>query len=82
LIRKGLTVDKSNFSIWLAVNEDGDAAVSLEGASEARETLTDEYGDDGAIRTVKLPVAMALPEVTKASIDVPDNAGQIDVAAA
>lgn len=77
-------MEKSNFSIWLAVNEDGEAAVSLDGASDARETLADEFGG-GAVRTVKLDVTMALPVITEAEVDVPDEAGerqQVEVEAA
>jgi hypothetical protein len=74
-------MEKSNFSIWLSVNEDGDAAVSLDGAVEARDTLTDEFGG-GAVRTVKLAVTMALPKIPEAEIDVPDDAGEVSTDAA
>jgi hypothetical protein len=72
---------KSNFAIWLAVNEDGDAAVSLENAAEAREALVDEYGG-ASIRTVELAVTMMLPEIEEAEVDVPDDAGELEVEAA
>jgi hypothetical protein len=68
-------MEKSKFNIWLAVNEDGDSAVSMEGASEAREALVDDSGG-AAIRTVKLTVAMALPEVSGVNVDVSDEAGE------
>jgi hypothetical protein len=68
-------MEKSNFAIWLATNEDGDSAVSLDGAAEAREALVDDYGG-AAIRTVKFEVTMALPEVTTVGVDVPDEAGE------
>jgi len=68
-------MEKSNFNIWLAVNEDVDSAVSMDGAAEAREALVDDYGG-AAIRTVKLEVTMALPEVASVDIDVPDEAGK------
>lgn len=74
-------MEKSNFAIWLAVNEDGDAAVSLDGAAEAREALVDDYGG-GAIRTVKLAVTMTLPEIEDAEVEVPDDAGELEVEAA
>jgi hypothetical protein len=73
-------MEKSNFAIWLAVNEDGDSAVSMDGAAEAREALVNEYGG-GAIRTVKLAVTMALPEIDETEVDVPDEAGEFDVEA-
>jgi hypothetical protein len=68
-------MEKSKFNIWLAVNEDGDSAVSMEGASDAREALVDESGG-ATIRTVKLAVTMALPEVTDADVEVADEAGE------
>jgi hypothetical protein len=74
-------MEKSNFAIWLAVNEDGDAAVSLDGGAEAREALVDDYGGS-AIRTVKLAVTMTLPEIEDAEIEVPDDAGELEVEAA
>jgi hypothetical protein len=68
-------MEKSVFNIWLAVNEDGESAVSMEGASDAREALIDESGG-ATIRTVKLAVTMALPEVSEADVDVSDEAGE------
>jgi hypothetical protein len=76
-------MEKSNFEIWLSVNEDGYAAVSLDGPTEAREALVEDQGG-GAIRAVKLSVAMALPEIAEAEVEVPDEAGetkQVEVAA-
>ncbi len=70
-------MEKSNFEIWLAVNEDGDAAVSMDGPGEAREALVDDHGG-AAIRTVKLAVTMALPEVHEVEAEVPDDAGEIE----
>ncbi len=74
-------MDKSNFSIWLAVNEDGDAAVSMDGPYEARESLVDDYGGN-VTRIVKLAVTMALPQIEEAEVDVPDDAGEIETEAA
>jgi len=70
-------MEKRNFAVWLAVNEDGDAAVSLDGATEVKELLNGDAGGD-AIRTVKLNVTMALPKVIEADIDVADDAGEIE----
>jgi hypothetical protein len=72
---------KSNFAIWLAVNEDGDAAVSMDGAAEAREALVDDHGG-ASIRTVEIQVAMSLPEIEEAEVDVPDEAGELEAEAA
>jgi hypothetical protein len=68
-------MEKSNFNIWLAVNEDGESAVSMDGASDAREALVEEYGG-ATIRTVKLEVTMALPDVTDVDVEVPAEAGE------
>jgi hypothetical protein len=73
--------EKQNFKIWLAVNEDGDSACSMEGAGEARESLTEDYGG-AMIRVVELQVAMALPKIAVAKIDVADEAGEIEASAA
>jgi hypothetical protein len=67
--------EMSNFNIWLAVNEDGDGAVSMDGADEARESLTEDYGGE-MIRVAKLEVAIALPKVVTVKIEVPDEAGE------
>jgi hypothetical protein len=68
-------MEKSNIELWLSFNEDGDAAVSLEGSAEAREALVEEFGG-AAIRTVKLTMTVALPEVEEVEVDVPDEAGE------
>jgi hypothetical protein len=67
-------MNKREFEIYLAVNDDGDAAVSLEDGSTARETLIDDYGG-AAIRTVKLSVTMAIPEIEELDVEVADTAG-------
>jgi hypothetical protein len=68
-------MEKSKFNMWLAVNEDGEGAVSMEGASDARETLEDEAGG-AAIRTVKLAVTMDLSEGTAVDVEVSDDVGE------
>jgi hypothetical protein len=77
-------MEKTNFEIWLSANEDGYAAVSLEGPAEAREALVEDQGG-GAIRTVKLAVSITLPEISEVDVEVPDKAGetqQVEVKAA
>jgi hypothetical protein len=56
--------------VFVSVNESGDAAVSLENAAEARETLVDEYGAE-AVRAVRISVLMDLPEVVDLEVEVP-----------
>jgi hypothetical protein len=68
-------MEKSKFNIWLAVNEDGEGAASMEGASDARETLEEESGS-AASRTVKLAVTMDLSEVTVVDVEASDDAGE------
>jgi hypothetical protein len=68
-------MEKSKFNIWLAVDEDGEGAASMEGASDARETLEEESGGT-AIRTVKLAVTMDLSEGTEVEVAVSDDAGE------
>jgi hypothetical protein len=68
-------MEKSQFNIWLAVNEDGEGAVSMDGASDAREILEDESGV-AASRTVKLAVTMDLSEVTAIEVEASDDAGE------
>jgi hypothetical protein len=74
-------MEKSNFAIWLAVNEDGDAAVSLENAADARDSLVNDYGG-ASIRTVEIQVAMVLPVVREVEIDLSDDADEVDAKAA
>jgi hypothetical protein len=68
-------MEKSSIEVWLSVNDDGDAGVSLEGSTESREALVEEFGG-AAIRTVKVTVSMAPPEITEVDVDVPDQAGE------
>ena len=68
-------MEKSKFNIWLAVDEDGESAVSMEGASDARETLEEESGS-AAIRTVKLAVTMDLSEGTTVEVEASDDADE------
>ena len=60
-----------NFEFWLSVNEDGDSAVSMKNAEDAKEGLA-EYGG-AAVRTAKFSVEMALPEIPEIHINVPDE---------
>jgi hypothetical protein len=50
---------------WLAVNDQGDRALSFESPEDAVSLLIDEHGD-AAFRTVKLNVTMALPTAVEA----------------
>jgi hypothetical protein len=68
-------MEKSKFNIWLAVDEDGEGAVSMEGASDALGTLEEESGGD-AIRTVKLAVTMDLVEGTAVVVEASDDADE------
>jgi hypothetical protein len=72
-------MEKSKFNIWLAVNEDGEGAVSMDGASDARETLEDDTGS-AASRTVKLAVTMDLSGGTAIEVEGSDDAGEIQEA--
>jgi len=64
-------MEKSNFAIWLAVNEDGDAAVSMDGASQAKEAVG-AYGG-AVVRCAKISVAMMLPKILNVDVEVPDE---------
>jgi hypothetical protein len=65
------------FEIFFAVNDEGDAAVSLEDASTAREALVDDYGS-ARIRVVKLTASMELPEVAEVEIEIPNEVGKTE----
>jgi hypothetical protein len=68
-------MNKRDFEICMAINDDGDASVSLEKASTARESLVQDYGG-ACVRVVQLRVSMALPEVEEVDVEVPDEVGQ------
>ena len=55
-----MQVEKEEIQFWLAVNDEGQKAVSFDGAAEAIGLLVNEHGG-AAIRTVKMAVLMALP---------------------
>ncbi len=58
-----------NFELYLACDEEGNAAVSMDGATEAREALTEDY-ESAAVRVVKLNVMLALPEIAELDVHV------------
>jgi hypothetical protein len=68
-------MEKSSIEVWICFNEDGDAAASLEGPTEARESLVEDCGG-ACMRTVKLTAQVTLPVIVEAEIDVPDEAGE------
>ncbi len=74
-------MSKENFEVWLSINEEGNAGVSLESGDDSRERLIEDHGG-AVVRTVKLAVLMTLPEVQEAEVDVADEAGQTEEIAA
>jgi hypothetical protein len=62
-----------NFEFWLAVDNEGNSAVSMDGAKEARETLTDDF-ESAAVRVVKITAAVELPEIQEVHLQVPGSA--------
>jgi hypothetical protein len=58
----------------LAMNEDGDWSVH-EDAQQAFDSVA-ENGGGACIRTVRLVVTMAPPEIAEVPVDVPDEAGE------
>jgi hypothetical protein len=66
---------KTNCEIWIAINEDGDYAVHIEGPSEAREQLIDDCGG-ACVRVVKITAKIAPPVIAETEIDVPNEAGE------
>jgi hypothetical protein len=78
-----MQVEKEEIEFWLAVNDEGQKAVSFDGAAEAIGLLVDEHGG-AAIRTVKMAVLMALPTAVEAErLEVTDedaDAGNIETA--
>jgi hypothetical protein len=78
-----MQVEKEEIEFWLAVNDEGQKAVSFDGAAEAIGLLVNEHGG-AAIRTVKMAVLMALPTAVEAErLEVTDedaDAGNIETA--
>jgi hypothetical protein len=78
-----MEVAKEEIEFWLAVNDEGQKAVSFDGAAEAIGLLVNEHGG-AAIRTVKMAVLMALPTAVEAErLEVTDedaDAGNIETA--
>ena len=68
-------MSKQTFELWLSVNDDGDGGVSLEGGTESREALIEDFGG-AAVRTVHLTVQMALPEIDETEIELSDEVGE------
>jgi len=78
-----MEVAKEEIEFWLAVNDEGQKAVSFDGAAEAIGLLVNEHGG-AAIRTVKMAVLMALPTAVEAErLEVTDedvDAGNVEAA--
>jgi hypothetical protein len=66
--------------VWLAVDEHGNRAVSLESAAEARAAVLEDYESE-AVRVVKLNVHMDLPEVPEVDIEVPKDGEEVEAEA-
>lgn len=64
--------DKTTISIWIAMNESGEIAVSIDDAGDAIQNLQDNTGAE-AIRTVQVMVTMAPPSLDQVEVDVPDT---------
>lgn len=72
---------KKIISVWVAINEDGDAAASFNSAAEAREHLDEEVGGT-FLRVVELPMEVDLPGlVVVPLIKVPAEPAGISVEA-
>lgn len=65
---------KVTCEIYLAMNEDGNWAVN-EDAQEAANSVAENFSG-ACLKTVKLTVKMAPPEVAEHEMDVPDEAGE------
>ena len=61
--------------VFVAMDSDGNIQVGTD-MDEATERYNDHHGLVSPIRIVKLAVTMRPPEVTEASVTVPDEAGQ------
>ncbi len=70
-----------NFDLWLAVDNEGNSAVSMDGPAEAREAVVDEY-ESAAVRVVKLAVLLELPEVPEIEVHVPASEEDLVIAEA
>jgi hypothetical protein len=73
-------IHMQNFEFWLAVDNEGNAAVSMDGPAEARTAVLDDFESE-AIRVAKIAVAMELPEVPEISVEVPSHAADESVEA-
>jgi hypothetical protein len=58
-------MEKEDIEFWLAVNDEGNRAVSFDSAEDAITALVDKEGG-AAVRTVKMMVSMALPTAVEA----------------
>lgn len=66
-----------HFELFLAVDEEGNAAVSMDGPAEAREALLEDF-ESAVIRGVKVTVAMELPEVREVDVEVPKHEEEVE----
>lgn len=65
---------KTECTIYLAINEDGDYAVHADEV-DAVDLLHEDHSDS-MCRVVKLTVKIAPPALIEASVDVPDETGE------
>ncbi len=66
--------DQIEIELFVCMNEDGDFAVG----TDSGDTATDLADNCGGVcmRTVKLKVKIAPPQITEAEVTVPDEAGE------
>jgi hypothetical protein len=67
--------------VYVVMDSDGDHVASEE-MDHATERYNDCYGAISPLRIVKITVTMRPPEITEASVTIPDVAGQQVTAAA
>jgi hypothetical protein len=67
--------EPKTIEVWIAIDGDGDYEVGCDD-DDAVDRYNDNIGGTRSMRLVKLNVTMRPPEVTEASVTVPDEAGQ------
>ena len=71
-----------NAIVYVAYNTDGDCEVSTDGASEAVERLTENYGACEGVRVIELNLTLPAIKAISINATIPDTDGEVSVTVA
>lgn len=65
--------------LFVAINTDGDIAVSTDDADTAAQTLVDDYGPCAGVKVYQFKLVLPRPRVSVAEATIPETDGPVTV---